>query len=313
MIADTITNAEGRFVFNNLILMDSTSLILKAKNLKGKDVDISIDHDNSQVIVRKINSVDAGVIGNQGLIPYLNARAEQFREMRANGVLNRGILSEVKIVRAKPKVKYSSNLNGPGNADVVLSADDLRDCIDLTDCLKGRVTGLVIENGIPYLSRSIGMSLSRVPSMLIILDGTSLAGFNLRDLSSYNVESIEILKTAGNTAIYGLQGSAGVMIITTKRGQSRFNVTEQGLETLTPLGFYVSRQFYSPIYDVQENKTTPDLRSTIYWAPDVVTGPNGKASIEFYTADKPGTYKAVIEGIDLSGSVIRKVQRFKVN
>jgi hypothetical protein len=315
MIADTITNAEGKFNFNNLMFDNGTSFMVQAKNLKGKDVEISLDPNDPQTVIQKINSVDAGVIGNQALMPYLESRAEQFREMRTKGLLNRGIvLSEVKVVREKPKVKHSSNLNGAGQADAVLLAGDLRECPDFPACLQGRVAGMVIQSGIPYLSRSVGTSLSRVPPMQIILDGTYMQdNFGLGEVPVYDIESIEILKTIENTGVYGIQGSGGVMIITTKRGQIRPNTMERGLATFTPQGFYVNRQFYSPKYDVAENRNVPDFRSTIYWSPSLITDIDGKASIEFFTADKPGTYKAVIEGIDLNGSVIRQVQRFKVN
>jgi hypothetical protein len=87
----------------------------------------------------------------------------------------------------------------------------------------------------------------------------------------------------------------------------------KGIASYSPQGYYLSRQFYSPKYDVSEVNKAADLRSTIFWAPNVITDSNGKASIEFYTADKPGSYKAVIEGIDLNGSVTRQVHRFKVN
>jgi hypothetical protein len=314
MIADTITNAEGKFDFNNLMFDNGTSFMVQAKNFKGKDVEISLDPNDPQTVIQKINSVDASVIGNQALMPYLESRAEQFREMRTKGLLNRGIvLSEVKVVREKPKVKHSSNLNGAGQADAVLLAKDLRECPDFPACLQGRVAGMVIQSGIPYLSRSIGTSLSRVPPMQIILDGTYMQGnFGLGEVPVYDIESNEILKTIENTGVYGIQGSGGVMIITTKRGQIRPNVIERGLTSFTPQGFHVSRQFYSPKYDVQENETIRDFRSTIYWAPNLETDPDGKASIEFYTADKPGTYKAVIEGIDSGGSVTRQVHRFDV-
>ncbi len=52
---------------------------------------------------------------------------------------------------------------------------------------------------------------------LFIIDG--MQGGNFSDLAPSDIESIEVLKDASSTAIYGSQGANGVVIITTKRGK----------------------------------------------------------------------------------------------
>jgi TonB-dependent SusC/RagA subfamily outer membrane receptor len=51
----------------------------------------------------------------------------------------------------------------------------------------------------------------------VIIDGTP---GNMQDLNVNDIESIQVLKDAGAAAIYGLRGSNGVIIVTTKRGKS---------------------------------------------------------------------------------------------
>ena len=54
---------------------------------------------------------------------------------------------------------------------------------------------------------------------LYIIDGVPVErGF--ANLNNNDVESVEVLKDASSTAIYGSRGSNGVIIITTKQGQS---------------------------------------------------------------------------------------------
>ena len=53
---------------------------------------------------------------------------------------------------------------------------------------------------------------------LYIVDGMPVSG--LQDISTADVESIEILKDASSASIYGSRGSNGVVLITTKRGES---------------------------------------------------------------------------------------------
>jgi uncharacterized protein YfaS (alpha-2-macroglobulin family) len=55
-----------------------------------------------------------------------------------------------------------------------------------------------------------------------------------------------------------------------------------------------------------------DLRSTIYWNPNIITGEDGKASFEYFNADGKGTYRVVVERIDADGNLGRQVFRYKV-
>ena len=80
-----------------------------------------------------------------------------------------------------------------------------------------------------------------------------------------------------------------------------------------PQGFFKAREFYSPNYDDPSiNAKIPDLRTTIYWNPNVISDTTGKANIEFFNSDGTGNYKAIVEGININGSIGRKVFRYSV-
>lgn len=89
---------------------------------------------------------------------------------------------------------------------------------------------LYIVDGVPYSSQSLGFSSASSG----ILAGTTspLNGINPTDL-----ESIEVLKDADATAIYGSRGANGVVLITTKKGKvgkTKFNLnTYSSFGTLT--------------------------------------------------------------------------------
>jgi uncharacterized protein YfaS (alpha-2-macroglobulin family) len=86
-----------------------------------------------------------------------------------------------------------------------------------------------------------------------------------------------------------------------------------GVITYTPKGYYKAREFYSPQYDnPKTNQKMADLRSTIYWNPNIITDKDGKASFEYFNADSKGTYRVVVEGIDADGNLGRQVYRYKV-
>lgn len=315
LVLETLTDALGKFVFDSLKFNDSTSFIVQARNPKGKkNVDILIDMIPPQVVTKNLNAADVDVNVNQSLLSYISTRSKQFDEMRQHGFFRRSILlAEVKISEARPKAKHSSNLNGAGNADAILTSKDLENCQNLSFCLQGRVAGLVVQNGIAFLTRSMYSSFSGLVPMQLIVDGSYVDPSFLSVIDPNDVETIEVLKGVSHTAIYGIYGGGGVLIVTTKRGERNISAIRfaQGIASFTPLGYYTSRKFYSPKYGVSTT-SLPDWRTTIFWAPNVLTNTAGKASVEFFTADKPGTYKAVIEGLDLNGSVARQVYRFSV-
>ncbi len=89
--------------------------------------------------------------------------------------------------------------------------------------LQGRAAGVFVLNtdGAPGGNTTIrvrGMnSINGGNNALIVIDG--LQGGNLNSLNPNDIESIEILKDASATAIYGAQGANGVVLITTKLGK----------------------------------------------------------------------------------------------
>lgn len=82
----------------------------------------------------------------------------------------------------------------------------------------------------------------------------------------------------------------------------------------TPRGYNLTKEFYSPKYDVTKpTNQGVDLRSTIYWNPRVVTDKTtGTATLQYYNADGTGSYRAVVEGIDKDGNIGRFVYRYRV-
>lgn len=305
---DTISDAQGRFNFDNLAFNDSTKFIVQARNAKNKkSVDIKVDVVAGQVVTKNKNSGDIEINVNEALSSYLKQSDNFFEELTRRGLLERTItLKEVNIVEKKNPAKNSSNLNGGGNADAVITAEQLKTCVTLSQCLQGRVAGLIIRNGAAYLLRN-----GNTP-MQIVLDGMMVEPDFLDNITPFDVETIEVLKSVGNTAIYGTRGGGGLLIITTKRGGGTSGLSSftPGIITFSPKGFYTSREFYSPKYEVASS--TPDLRTTIYWNPHIATKENGKGTLSYYNADQPGTYRVVVEGVDLNGNLGRAVYNYEV-
>jgi len=95
---------------------------------------------------------------------------------------------------------------------------------NVTQAIQGRVPGVFITNSTtkPGESSTVMIrgkrSISGKSDPLYIVDGIPMVG-DINDISPADIESIDILKDASATAIYGARGSNGVIMITTKKGK----------------------------------------------------------------------------------------------
>lgn len=96
--------------------------------------------------------------------------------------------------------------------------------------LQGRAAGLYVTAGsgqpgsaANVIIRGVG-SINGSTTPLYIMDGIPIEAGAFASLSASDIESVDILKDASATALYGSRGSNGVIIITTKRGRARDRV-----------------------------------------------------------------------------------------
>ncbi len=309
-MTDTLTDDKGRFNFDKIEFLDSTKFVVQARTDKDrKFVDIVMDVVPGQVTNKNPNTGDIEVNVNQALASYLQESSKYFDDQTKRGLLNRTILlDQVNIVEKKKPTYNSANLAGAGNADAVITAKDLETAFSLSQYLQGRIAGIQIRDGQAFARNSQTPMAINVDGMM--MDGDS---FNLDDIVVQDIETVEVLKNIANTAIYGIRGGSGVLIINTKRGDGSRSVNSYtpGLINYIPKGYAVVREFYSPKYDVKPD-SRPDLRTTVFWEPQMVSNATGKAKISYFNTDVPGTYRIVVEGIDVNGSLARKVLTYEV-
>ncbi len=122
---------------------------------------------------------------------------------------------------------------------------------DVSLALQGKLTGVNVtsQDGRPDASVSIrvrgGGSISQSNDPLILIDGVT---GSLSDVPADQIESIDVLKDASSTAIYGARGANGVILVTTKgaktgkvtvsyNGYAKFNTPTGYLEALDPYDY----------------------------------------------------------------------------
>ena len=117
--------------------------------------------------------------------------------------------------------------------------------------LQGRASGVQVTqvSGAPGAGTVIrvrgGNSITGSNEPLWVIDGIVVGtNFNLNNINSNDIKSIEILKDASSIAIYGSRGANGVVLVTTKSGKS----TESGKPQIS-LNLYNSIQFLPELPD----------------------------------------------------------------
>jgi TonB-dependent starch-binding outer membrane protein SusC len=92
--------------------------------------------------------------------------------------------------------------------------------------LQGQASGVTVFTtgapGGPSVVQIRGITSSGNSAPLVIIDGVP---GSMHDMNSYDIESIQVLKDAGAAAIYGVRGSNGVIIITTRRGTGKIRIS----------------------------------------------------------------------------------------
>ncbi|MDQ2720555.1 MAG: SusC/RagA family TonB-linked outer membrane protein, partial [Bacteroidota bacterium] len=94
---------------------------------------------------------------------------------------------------------------------------------NIGSALQGTISGLQVVNATgqpganPVIILRGGASINNPGAPLVVIDGVIRS---YSDIASEDVESIEILKDAASTAIYGARANNGVILITTKHGKS---------------------------------------------------------------------------------------------
>ncbi|OQP64693.1 SusC/RagA family TonB-linked outer membrane protein [Niastella vici] len=108
-------------------------------------------------------------------------------------------------------------------AVAVVEVDNMRQIPTGTPekALQGQASGVtIVTSGAPGSNSNIrirGITSVGSTDPLVIIDGTQ---GSMHDINVNDIESIQVLKDAGSAAIYGVRGSNGVVIITTKRGRT---------------------------------------------------------------------------------------------
>jgi hypothetical protein len=318
----TTTDMSGLYHFTNVLISDSSKVTLNARdNPGGSNMVLTVDNQVGPPTSQYVNIAGQVTDMDSTLHGYLqNAQKQQ------NALNQPHRLQEVVIKDKAPSKKVSHDdfpsLSGlPLIADHTIGADVFKGCPVFAQCLNAAALGLTFDNNNLYLTRDYNSG-NRSTPVSIYVSGMPVDYNYLNNVNGDMVESVEIFLSDGFSNINKGTGTKGVLEVNMRKPPVGEKLSKDQLMdmlpkpytvTFAPGGYNATRQFYMPKYaNPTSGATAPDLRSTIFWSPTVVTDKTGSTTFDFYTADGTGTYKAIIQGIDKDGNIGWYVYRFKV-
>jgi len=315
LLIDTVADENGRFVFDNLDFPDSLKFIVRAKNAKDKN-NVKIQVDEKVTLSTHGVQTPSYELGSQkSLINYLNYTDKMYTEMKKYGLIDRSItLKEVKISGKKKPVIEKSALPAQIQADYTLTPENLQTSGSVTGILSG-LAGVHVKY-FPLIGNVVlGFNRGVEGRLLILLDGIPID--NIDGIDPRSLAGIEVIRAGSNSIGAGLHfqntnqmGDArfGIVFLTLENKATKYNTTaNKALSSFKPKGYSITKEFYAPTYDVKNNNEMLDLRSTIYWNPNLITDEKGNVNFNFFTADETGKYLVILEGVTVSGGLVRKV------
>jgi len=226
--------------------LPGASVIIKNENdrmIKGittdvdgrYSIDVSIPNAILQITFVGMKPFEVAITNQTVLNVEMETAAESLQEVTISA-------------QAKPKVNVGyMQIDTRDNATAIASID-VKDIAQSSatfalEMMQGRAAGvqIVAESGDPGAGFTVKIrgsaSINSSSKPLFVIDGTHYTGevgsFSdisellttrspLQDVHPDDIESIDVLKDAGSTAIYGSRGANGVVIIKTKRGRANY-------------------------------------------------------------------------------------------
>ncbi len=132
--------------------------------------------------------------------------------------------------------------------------------IDVGTSLTGKISGLMVKNSSEFMEKPEITLRGETP--LLVIDGVPYGNMSLRDVPADDIESINFLKGATASALYGSRGGSGAIMVTTKKGAAENGLTVSvNSSTMFDGGFLAIPKMQSTFGRVVNTATKTYLRN----------------------------------------------------
>lgn len=232
------TNVSYKILENNLIIISPSNLMHQQLKITGKVTDASTGEALPGVNILIEGTTHGIITDNDGnyeievpssssylLFSYLGYLSERI-QVGEQTIINIGLVPDIKRLEEIVVIGYGVQKKSvvTGAISSIKGEELSNSSISRAEqALQGKVAGVqVIQNsgapgaGLNVRIRGYGSNKSSEP--IYIVNGTRIS--NLNTIDPNDIKNIEVLKDAASAAIYGAEGANGVILVTTKAGDS---------------------------------------------------------------------------------------------
>lgn len=294
----------GHFDESGMVLFDTAQVFyqFQDKDLK-RSASIQFLADRLQVpSVRKtigdrVFGVGPDTAGSYQQWRLAKEAAEWAEKFRVKTLENVIIKSKTKTPLQVMDEKYTSGLfvGGDGYQFDLVNDPVAAGQLNIFTYLQGKVAGLQITTSGSNVSMSWrgatpALFLNEMPADIDLLT----------NISVQDVAYVKVLRPPFMGASGG--GTGGAIAVYTRRGDDVKATPGKGLSNNRVEGYTAIREFFSPNYSsFSPDQEQRDLRTTLYWNPQVSASAQKPAVLTFYNNDVTKAFRVIIEGITKDG------------
>ncbi len=285
-----VSDSAGNIFFDMKDFYGVNEIVLQTNSINDSNYVIELKSPFSSEYARSVrDSFDISVVGNRDRVQHgISAQVQQtyFPEQRNKYLF--------------PALDTSAFFGQP---EANYNVDEYTKFASVEDILREYVTevGVQKRDGKPYpfvFDQLRRKPFSNGPLILV----NDMPVFNVERFMSMDPAVVKKIKVVNWKYFRGENSFDGIVSVTTKNESIEDFDLESNAVVLNYEGLQAERQFYSPVYenDEQRNSRIPDFRNVLYWAPEISTAGQNK-KITFYSSDLKGDYAVVIQGISDNG------------
>ncbi|MBA2249756.1 MAG: hypothetical protein H0W12_06145 [Chitinophagaceae bacterium] len=309
-------DAEGNFKIDSLYFSDTAHVYFdyNTKKKSKKQVFLKLDQTSPWPLRNFLN------------MPAINYRDDVFSDSMMlkmkrnkdqltfyNAEMSKYIrLKEIKIkVRQKSPAqlvneRYTSSLFSNENAKIIdLVNNPTPNTTNLETFIRSRIPGVDFL-GSPGNQKIVsifgGRSILKGQQTVTLYLDEFETDFN--SISYLLIDEIALIKYVDNFVM--VSGNGPAMFIYRKLPEDMGNNASQYVSNFSFPGYSVTKEFYSPDYSMPQKDVASDIRTTLYWNPEILLNKEKqKENFQFYNADNCHKIRVVIEGFNKAGKLCR--------
>jgi hypothetical protein len=296
------STSDGRLVFEATNFYDRNEIVVQTDYTKDSIHTIEIDNPYSQ----EYADIDLPAFDiDESLEKFLRTKSQNMQIWNANMKLTP---SAVTI----PNLDSTSFYQEP---DSRYYLDDYTRFVVMEEVMREYVAGVNVRknrNGFHFMVIDIERNIVYDENPLMLLDGVPVFDADeIIALDPLKVEKIETIKTRFGK---GVVDCRGIVSYTTYTGNMAGYTFNENASVLRYDGVQSRKAYHFPSYvnAFERRNTTPDLRNTLLWLPELGSEVLEQGSLDFFTSDDADRYEIRINGIDKNGDPFSSTAEFSV-